>query len=108
MYASEANSANFGLPAVSSRISIGSFFARLVKSVSEEFERLRFLGRCGDLVSGGFRCLGRPLLGEILLLWEARMASPLEVRWAPTLVIGEAEKLSSAEAPKIDSDPEGV
>ena len=52
--------------------------------------------------------LGRPLLGEILLLGEARRDSPLEVRWTSTLVVGEAEKLSSTESPEIDSEPEGV
>ena len=56
MYDSEVKSANFGLPAASSRIPIESSLPRLIKSASEEFGRLRFLWSGGDLVSGGFRC----------------------------------------------------
>ena len=78
----------------------------LAKSVSEEFERLRFLGRGGDLVSGGFRRRGRPIWGEslcVVLLFG-------EERGDPTLVIGDSEKLNSADAPEIErlSEPEGV
>ena len=74
------------------------------------FGRLRFLRRVGDHVSGCFRWRGRPLLGEVLPLGGERGASDLDLRGSSALVIGEAEKLNSADAPEIEwlSEPEGV
>ena len=63
---------------------------------------MRFLRRCGDLVSGCFRCSERPLLCEVLLLGVARGDSLLEARGSSLFVIGEAGKLNSADAPDID------
>ena len=84
--------------------------AHLLKSVSGEFERLRFLRRGGDLASGGFRWWGRPLLGVVLLLGGSRWDSAIDLRGGCALVIGGAEKLNSADAPEIErlSAPEGV
>ena len=97
-------SANFGLPAVSLRISFESFLGRFIKSVSGEFGRLRLLCLEGDLTSGGLRFAERPRLVECFLLGgegdfsrlEARGASLREERGASSFE-DEPERLNSLE-----------
>ena len=73
---------------------------------------MRLLRRSGDLVSGVFRRLERPIWGEslcvvVLFFWWWWWWGP---RGDSALVIGDDEILNSSDAPEIVrlSEPEGV